>query len=250
MLSSSTAKASGVNRLDHSVRAGDENGAVMEYEHPAQIREARAAIVEVCRLMHQRGYIAAGDGNVSVRIGEKRLLVTPSGARKGFLKPEDLVVCDLDGVPVRGEAGKPSSELLMHTLIYHVRSDVRAVVHAHPPAAIAHTIAGVSLASPLMPEVYCELGEILTIPYTTPTTREVPDALSGPMKTHDAVIMERHGSITVGPTLAKAYDRLEVLEHTARISMMANALAPGRVSGLDPNQLEKLRVFLGCGMGC
>lgn len=221
----------------------------VEFQHNADLPRARAAIVEVCRMMHQRGYIAARDGNVSVRIGDRRLLVTPSGARKGFMRPEELVVCELDGTPVRGEAGRPSSELMMHTAIYAEREDVRAIVHAHPPAAIAHTVAGIGLDRPLMPEVFCELGEIATIPYTTPTTREVPDALRVPMRTHVAVIMERHGSITLGATLGQAYDRLEVLEHTARISLMANALAPGRVRGLDPAQLEKLRVFLGCGLG-
>jgi L-fuculose-phosphate aldolase len=221
-----------------------------EFEHAADVARARAQIVEVCRLMHQRQYIAARDGNVSVRIGDRRLLVTPSGSRKGFLKPEDLVLCDLRGTPLPGERNKPSSELQMHVAIYEERADVQAVVHAHPPAAIAHTVAKISLADPLMPEVFCELGEILTLPYTTPTTTEVPDALRGPIKDHVAIIMERHGSITVGETLAQAYDRLEVLEHTARISLMANALAPGRVSGLSGEQLMKLRTFLGCGLGC
>lgn len=222
----------------------------VEFPHAADVPRARRAIVDVSRLMHERGFIAARDGNVSVRIGDYRLLVTPSGARKGFLRPEDLVLCDLGGEPIPGETGRPSSELRMHTAIYAERSDVSAIVHAHPPAAIAHTIVGISLASPLLPEVYCDLGEILTIPYTTPTTEEVPEALRGPMRVHTAVLMERHGSITVGETLARAYDRLEVLEHAARISLMAHALAPGRVEGLDPEQLTKLRVFLGCGLGC
>jgi L-fuculose-phosphate aldolase len=234
------------------VHAGrrDRSGVVPEFQHAAQIADARRQIAEVCRLMHQRGYIAAGDGNVSVRIGERRLLVTPSGARKGFLRPEDLVICDLDGKPARGETGRPSSELMMHTLIYAERPDVNAVVHAHPPTAIAHTIAGVKLSDPLMPEAYCELGEIVTVPYTTPTTAEVPDALREYVRCHVAMIMERHGSITVGPTLAKAYDRLEVLEHTARISLVANVLAPGKIRGMNGEQLEKLRLFLGCGLGC
>lgn len=221
-----------------------------EYEHPAQIGEARRALVEVCRLMHQRNYIAAGDGNVSVRIGDRKLLVTPSGARKGFLEPADMVLCDLEGRPLPGERRRPSSELAMHVAVYQERPDVNAVVHAHPPCAIAHTIAGVSLGLPLMPEVFCELGEIVTLPYTTPTTAEVPDMLREPIRCHVALIMERHGSITVGPTLAKAYDRLEVLEHTARISLMAHSLAPGRVHGLGGAELDKLRVFLGCGLGC
>lgn len=222
----------------------------LEFAHNADLPRARAALVEVCKELHRRGFIAARDGNVSVRIGDKRLLVTPSGSRKGYMRPEDMVLVDLAGKPVRGETGKPSSELMMHTLIYSLRPDVAAIVHAHPPAAIAHTIANVSLAAPLMPEVFCELGEILTIPYTTPTTAEVPNALVEPMKCHDAVIMERHGSITLGKTLAQAYDRTEILEHTARISLMANALSPRGVEGLDEGQLAKLRTYLGCGLGC
>ncbi len=221
----------------------------VDYEHAAQLPEARREVVEVCRLMHQRNLIAAGDGNVSVRIGPRRLLVTPSGARKGFLKPEDLVLTDLRGHPLAGERGRPSSELAMHVAIYGARPDVRAVVHAHPPCAIAHTVAGVGLDVPLMPEVFCELGEIVTLPYTTPTTDEVPAAVSAHIAGRSALLMERHGSITVGPTLARAYDRLEILEHTARISMMARTLAGGQVRGLDGGQLEKLRIHLGCGLG-
>lgn len=189
--------------------------------------------------MHARGLIAAADGNVSVRVGEDRLVVTPTGARKGFLQPIDLVVTDLSGVPVSEERGRPSTELAMHTTIYAVREDVRAVVHAHPPAAVAHSVAGVSLADPLMPEVYCELGEVWTVPYTTPGTEEVSAAIRAAIDGRAALIMARHGSITVGPNLARAYDRLEILEHTARISWMARTLSPN-VVGLDPSALAKL----------
>lgn len=211
---------------------------------------ARREIADICRLMHQRGYIAARDGNVSCRIGDSRLLVTPSGSRKGFLSPKEMVLCDLDGAPVRGESGRPSTETMMHVAVYQERPDVNAVVHAHPPCAIAHTVAGVPLSLALMPEVFCELGEIVTIPYTTPGTKEVPDRLREPIRSRCALVMERHGSITTGQTLAQAYDRLEILEHTARISLMANTLAPGRVTGLPEEQLEKLRCFFGCGLGC
>lgn len=221
-----------------------------EFKHAADIPRARQALVEVCARMHQRSYIVARDGNVSVRIGERRMLVTPSGSRKGYMKPEDMVLCDMEGKALAGERGKASSEIAMHVAVYQERPDINAVVHAHPPCAIAHTIAGATLADPLMPEVYCELGEIITIPYTTPTTAQVPDALRGPLKNHVALLMERHGSITIAETLGKAYDRLEILEHTARISMMARTMSGGRVDGLDARQLGELRVFLGCGLGC
>lgn len=199
--------------------------------------------------MYNRGYIVSGDGNVSVRIGAQRMLITPSGSRKGFLQPADMVLCDLSGEPVRGETMRPSSEIAMHVAVYEARPDAAAVVHAHPPCAIAHTIAGASLAEPLMPEAFCALGEVVTIPYTTPTTQQVPDALRGYLKSHHALLMERHGSITFGRTLAEAYDRLEVLEHTAKISLMARVMSPRGVTGLDDRQLQELRLFLGCGLG-
>lgn len=220
----------------------------LEFAHRASVERAGQEIADVCRLMHQRNYLAARDGNVSVRIGSKRILVTPSGARKGFMSAKDMVLCDLDGNPVPGETNKPSTETMMHTLIYQERPDVNAVVHAHPPCAIAHTIAGIGLDKPLMPEVFCELGEIATIPYTTPGTREVPDTLREHLTCRVALVMERHGSITMGETLWQAYDRLEILEHTARISLMAHQL--GKAEGMPGEELEKLRVFFGCGLGC
>jgi L-fuculose-phosphate aldolase len=179
------------------------------------------------------------------------MLVTPSGARKGFLADADLVLCDLAGQPLRGERGRPSSEIAMHVAVYKERPDVRAIVHAHPPCAVAHTVAGIDLSIPLMPEVICELGEIVTIPYTTPTTSQVPEALREPIRNRCTLLLERHGSITTGETLERAYDRLEVLEHTAKVSLMARALAPGgRVEGLGEERLGELALFLGCGLGC
>lgn len=212
----------------------------VDYRHAADLPRARREVVEICRSMHQRGLIAAGDGNVSVRIGDRKLLVTPSGARKGFMEPGDPVLTDLDGAPLPGERRRPSSELAMHLAIYTLRPEVRAVVHAHPPCAIAHTIAEIGLDDPLLPEAAVELGDVLTLPYTTPGTEEVPNAIRRYLGQRVALVMARHGSITVGPTLAKAYDRLEVLEHSAKISLMARQLAPGRVRGLGPEELAKL----------
>lgn len=211
-----------------------------EYEHAGQVAQARRDIADVCQLMHQRGMLAARDGNVSVRVGARRLLVTPSGARKGFMAPGQMVLTDLEGRPVRGETGVPSSEIAMHVVVYKNRPDVNAVVHAHPPYAVAHTVAGISLAEPLMPEVFCELGEVLTVPYTTPGTVEVPSALAEPIRNHQVLMLEAHGSLCVGPTLHKAYDRLEILEHAARISAIARSMQGANVKGLSPQQLASL----------
>ena len=201
----------------------------------------RRDIVEVCALMHQRGLIAGADGNVSAQLSNGDILVTPAGGRKGFLRPEDIVRCAASSGEPRDPAQRPSSELAMHLAIYSVRPEVGAVVHAHPPCALAHTVLDRPLA-PLMPEVYCELGDIAMVPYTRPGSEAVPRAVASMIGERVALLMSRHGSVTLGRTVLKAYDRLEVLEHAARISMMAQTMAKrDEVRGLDPNELAQLQ---------
>jgi L-fuculose-phosphate aldolase len=199
---------------------------------------ARREIVRVCRRMYDRGVIAGTDGNVSVRLTEERILITPSGVHKGDLEEEQLVITDREGQIVRGDR-RPSSEILMHLLCYRLRSDVHAVVHAHPVHAVALAVAGVSLANCILPESCLSLGFILTAPYTTPGTEEVPRALRELVTRADAVLLDRHGSLTMGPTLAVAYNRLESVEHTAKITHAARCL--GEVTPLGERQVEKLR---------
>jgi L-fuculose-phosphate aldolase len=216
--------------------------------------EARRQIVRVCRRMYERGLIAGTDGNVSVRLDDERLLITPSGLHKGELAEEDLVVTDREGNLVfpqrrprredpnsssgRGRR-RPSSEILMHLLCYDLRQDVQAVVHAHPVHAVALAMAGVSLANCILPESCLSLGFILTAPYSTPGTDEVPRALRDLIARADAVLLDRHGSLTVGPTLEVAFNRLESVEHTARITHAARCL--GEVRPLSERQVERLR---------
>jgi L-fuculose-phosphate aldolase len=188
--------------------------------------------------MYERGLIAGTDGNVSVRLSGGRLLITPSGLHKGDLVEEDLVVVDGTGTLVKGDR-RPSSELLMHLLCYEVRDEVNAVVHAHPIHAVALAMAGVSLANCILPESCLSLGFILTAPYSTPGTEEVPRALRDLVARANAVLLDRHGSLTVGPTLAVAYNRLESVEHTARITHAARCL--GEVHPLSERHVEKLR---------
>ncbi len=184
---------------------------------------SREQVAEVCRRMHERGLIAGGEGNVSVRLSPTRLLVTPSGVNKGFLRPSDLVVTDLMGRPdVR--ASKVSSEVRLHLAAYSVRPDIGAVVHAHPPTAVAFTLAGLSLDQRLVPESVVALGIIPTAAYATPSTDDLADGVRRLLLEHDVVMMERHGSVCVGSTVMAAYDRLESLEHTARISFLARSL--------------------------
>jgi L-fuculose-phosphate aldolase len=203
--------------------------------------ELRQEMVRVGRLLWERGYVAATDGNLSARLGSDRLMATASGLSKGFLSTNDLVMLRLDGSPVssyRGRDQKPSSEISMHLEVYRQRPDVRAVVHAHPPMATAFSIAGVSLARCVIPEVVVTLGSIHTTEYATPGTGEVPESIRQSIKDYDAIILTHHGSLTVGRTLWEAYLRLEKVEHTAQITLAAQQL--GRVQTLSPQAVEKL----------
>ena len=153
------------------------------------LEQLKEDVCEVGRRLYQHGYIAAMEGNASIRLGENEVMSTPAGVCKGYLTPSMIVTCDMDGKKLQGEL-RVSTEIQMHLSVYRARPDVRAVVHAHPPYAIAHTVAGATLSLALMPEVYCELGEIVTIPYTTPGTEEVPERLRGPIQNHCALVME------------------------------------------------------------
>jgi L-fuculose-phosphate aldolase len=200
---------------------------------------ARSGIVRVCRRMYERGYIAGTDGNVSVRLSDGDLLVTPSGVHKGDLAEADLVLADPEGRPRSSKGRRPTSELLMHLLCYEVRPEVRAVVHAHPVSAVALALSGVSLANCILPESCLSLGFILTAPYATPGTEEVPSSIRDLVRRADAVLLDRHGSLTVGPSLQVAYNRLESVEHTAKITLAARTL--GEVRPLSERSVEKLR---------
>jgi L-fuculose-phosphate aldolase len=203
--------------------------------------ELRREMVRVGRLMWERGYVAATDGNLSARLGANRLLVTASGLSKGFLSDEGLIVIDLEGEPVsayRARGKRPSSEIAMHLEVYRQRPDVKAVVHAHPPLATAFSIAGVSLARCVIPEVVVTLGGIPTAEYATPGTAEVPVSIRQAICDYDALILAHHGSLTVGSSLWEAYLRLEKVEHTAEITLAAQQL--GQVRTLSPEAVEKL----------
>jgi L-fuculose-phosphate aldolase len=198
-------------------------------------------MVRIGRLMWERGYVAAADGNLSARLGPDRLLTTPSSMSKGFLSAQDLVVIRLDGEPVpsyRGRGQKPSSEILMHLEVYRQRLDVGAVVHAHPPAATAFSIAGVTLARCILPEVVVTLGGIPTAEYATPGTAEVPESINQAIQEYDAIVLAHHGTLTVGQTLWDAYQRLEKVEQAAQITLIARQL--GQVKTLPPEAVEKL----------
>jgi L-fuculose-phosphate aldolase len=200
--------------------------------------EARRQIVEVCRRVYARGWITATDGNVSVLLSQDRVLATPTNVNKGTLGEDDLIIVDRAGTKISGTR-PPSSELRMHLAAYDERPDVRGVVHAHPTNCIAFSLAGVSLAQCLLPEIVFTFGSIPTTAYTTPTTEEVPREVKKWLRDFDAMILDRHGSLTVGADVFAAYDKLERMEHVAEITFRARMLGP--IRPLSPAQVEQLR---------
>ena len=198
----------------------------------------RDEIVLVCRRLYERGLVAGPDGNVSVRQEDGSILVTPSGLSKVDVTPDDLVVVTLDG-RVREGRHAPSSELRMHLRIYQRRPDVDAVVHAHPPAATGFAVAGEAFVAPVLPEVILQLGEVPLVPYATPGSDALADAFEPFLASHDGFLMANHGATTVAPTLTTALQRMESLEHGARILLAARAL--GRVNELSAADVRSLR---------
>ena len=198
----------------------------------------RDEVILVCRRLYERGLVAGLDGNVSVRQEDGSILVTPSGLSKVDVTPDDLVVVTLDGRVLEGRHA-PSSELRMHLRIYQRRPDVHAVVHAHPPAATGFAVAGEAFVAPVLPEVILQLGEVPLVPYATPGSDALADAFEPFLASHDGFLMANHGATTVAPTLTTALQRMESLEHGARILLAARAL--GRVNELSAADVRSLR---------
>src|SRR5919202_2138756 len=164
---------------------------------PVSEPQLRADIVEVGRRLYARGYTAANDGNISVRLDSARLLMTPKNVCKGFMSPDMMCITDLEGRKLAGDRD-PSSEMQMHLEVYRQRPDVNAVVHAHPPIATGFATAGVPLDKAVLAEVVTTLGSIPIAEYATPSTTELPDAVRKYVKAHDGMLLANHGALTVG----------------------------------------------------
>lgn len=198
----------------------------------------RDEIVDVCHRLYERGLIAGPDGNVSVRLPGGHILITPSGRSKGKVTAESLVVVDITGRVIDGD-GRPSSEIRMHLRIYERRADAMAVVHAHPPAATGFGVAGLSITAPVLPEVILQMGTVPLVPYATPGTDALPDSMEPFLMQHDAFLLANHGATTIGPNLEMAHQRMESLEHAARILLVARSL--GTVNELSAADVMALR---------
>src|SRR2546426_9634948 len=202
-------------------------------------RQHRRDIVSFGRALHERGYVAAMDGNLSVRLGENRILATPTAMCKGVMRPSDLVIVDMQGRRLGGKRDV-SSEIAMHLLIYQLRPDVRGIVHAHPPTATGFAAAGMALNQPLVCEVVIGLGSIPLAKYGTPGTPELTEALKPLIPQFDAILMSNHGVVAYGADLPHAYMKMETVEHFAQIALVTHIL--GRQQPLGHEELEKLIV--------
>jgi len=199
-------------------------------------------IVEISKRLYQRGLVAGAGGNVSARIPDSQhILVTPSGLCKGYLKTSDIVKVDLDGRLIEGK-WKPTSETPMHTEIYKVREDVNAVVHAHPPFSTGFACARVPLNMPIFPEVIAMVGEVATVEYITPSTNELARKVAEVAKKHEAMLLENHGTITLGASLEQAYQRAEVLEDYAKVLLISTLLGgPKPLSSEEVKRIKGLK---------
>ncbi len=199
--------------------------------------DLRKAICEVGKRMYQNRLVSATDGNISVRLDKDRFLCTPSGVSKGFMSPEDLVLADSKGCVISGK-GKITTEFFTHLAAYKERPDIRSVCHAHPPYGVACTLVEISLVEPILPEVVMSLGGIPTVRYATPASMEGNIVIRETIRECDALLISRHGAITVGTDPFDAYYRLEKLEHAAFIIFETYKVC--KIKPLDPEEVAKL----------
>jgi len=200
-------------------------------------RELRQDIVDVGRLVHQKGWVAANDGNISVRLDRERVLCTPTGVSKGMMHPDDLIIVDMQGNKIQGRKER-TSEIMMHMTVYNLRPDVHAVVHAHPPVATGFATAGRPLNLALLPEVIIGLGCVPLAEYGLPGTSELTEPMLPYIPKYDAIMMGNHGAVCYGEDVYKAFFRMETVEHFARISLVAELLGGPKV--LPRLEVEKL----------
>ncbi|MBL8857677.1 MAG: class II aldolase/adducin family protein [Planctomycetes bacterium] len=197
----------------------------------------RNAIAEIGKLCYAKGFIVGADGNISARMSDGTVLITPAGAMKGFLSPEHMAHVDMQG-RVLDNGPKCSTETGIHLVSYMERPEMRAVLHCHPPHAVALTIAGIDLQTPVIPEIIVTIGGIPTAPYGTPGTEELPESIRAIVKCSDTLVMQNHGSVTLGTNLLDAFKKLDMLEHTAKILWLAHSI--GKVNALPPDAVKRL----------
>ena len=196
-------------------------------------------ICDIGKRIYDKGMVAANDGNISVKLNDNEFLCTPTGVSKGFMTPEYICKVDADGKVIEANPGfKPSSEIKMHMRVYKERPDVNAVVHAHPMYATGFAIAGIPLTQPIMPEAVISLGAVPIAEYGTPSTEEIPDAISKYLQSYDAVLLENHGALSFSDSLLNAYHKMESVEFYAKLLYISKQL--GGPKELSQSQVERL----------
>ncbi len=183
----------------------------------------KGQMCEIGRRMYAKGFVASNDGNITVKTAENEIWTTPTGVSKGFMTPDMLIKVNAAGEVLEGTL-RPSSELKLHLKVYRERSDVNAVIHAHPPIATAFTIAGKTINDRILSETIIQLGYIPVARFGTPSTTELPDSITEYLPDHDAILLAHHGAITMGADLFNAFCKMETLEFSAQISLYAKLL--------------------------
>lgn len=200
-------------------------------------RELREELCEVGRLLWERDLVGAAEGNLSVRFGQNSILCTPNGLCKGRLKPDDMVIIDHAGRPIR--RGNPSSEIRLHLKAYSVRPDCAAFIHAHPPTATGFALANQNIPYDVLPEAVAVLGPIALVPFAMPGTEDLPNAAAESMQSHNTLLLANHGAATMGSSLMDAFFRMETLERVAKVVLIARQV--GEPKALPAAAVAQLR---------
>jgi L-fuculose-phosphate aldolase len=201
---------------------------------PFQIKNE---LVEFGKRLYLRNHIGAAEGNLSTRLPDGRIMITPSGVNKGYMSPEDMVICDSAGKKLQGSR-KPSSEIKLHVAIYNWRPDINAICHAHPVYATAYSTARIPLMRCILPEVVGTLGAIPLTQYGAPGSSDLPNTLQAVIDRYDAFLLEAHGVLTLGKTVEDSFNKIETIERYANILFIAEQLGP--VEELSKAEIERL----------
>ena len=201
--------------------------------------ELKKQFVDIGRRIWERNYVAANDGNITVRLNDKEILTTPTGVSKGFMTTEMIIKVDYNGNVISGNPDhRPSSEVKMHIDVYKERPDINSVVHAHPPYATSFAVAGIPLDKCILPEAVIVIGAVPIAEYGLPSTDELPDKIRPYIQKSDAVLLQNHGALTLGTNLLNAYHKMETLEHTANIVWKAMQL--GSLNVFNTEERDRL----------
>src|SRR5271165_2701256 len=197
----------------------------------------RELMCEIGRRIYDKGFAAANDGNISCKLSDDRVLCTPTRVSKGFMKPDDLCIVDLEGKQISGKRNR-SSEILFHLTIMQARPDVRSVVHCHPPHATAFAVAREPIPKCVLPEIEVFLGEVAISPYETPGGQSFADTVLPYVKDTETILLANHGTVTYGTDLEDAYFKTEIIDAYCRILLLAKQL--GRVNYYDDKKAAEL----------